>query len=143
MKTKYETLKDVISYVQKHNEKPVNELLKMGFTPSQLVREFNFNENDVRNSIYFTQVEIERGNEFNCTTYPFFMDGYSFFDGQLISYFKFTKEKFEEFRGSDTYNKMLEKYNEQKDEALIDLTNDVFSDFENEVYNQGWCRNEQ
>lgn len=50
MTSKYQTLCNIITYVKRHSNNPIDELLNMGFTPTQLVYEFGFRKSEVVSS---------------------------------------------------------------------------------------------
>lgn len=130
MKSKYETLLSVVDYVKNESENVVDELLMMGFTPCQLVNEFDFDENEVRNSPVYEEVREELMENLDESEMPFLLDNYNAFDASLMFYFEFNKDELREFKLSPLYKEMLERYDEEKDEALTEVRNEIFNDFE-------------
>ena len=135
MKSKYETLLSVIKYVENESDDVVSELLTMGFTPCQLVNEFGFDEMKVKQSPVFSDIEDSLNEKLNETEYPFVLDNYSSFDAALLSRFELTKEQMKFIKNTELYREMKCLYKEEKEEALIDVLNDVFNNFDKSLGN--------
>lgn len=131
MKSKYQTLKDVVAYVTNESDNPIDELLMMGFTPCQLVFEFGFDEEEVKTSeLYDDDDDLEE------TEYPFVLDKYGPFDAALVNRFKLSSDTLCRLKNTKCYKEMKEMYEEEQIEALTDVLNEVFDEFEDGVYEE-------
>lgn len=99
MKSKHEPLVSVVNYVIAHSKDVItaeNALFEMGFTPCQLVREFKFKEEDVKETKYFKDNAWKTDDGafgLNEKEYPYMLGHFSRFDAELISWFKLTPEE--------------------------------------------------
>lgn len=130
MKTKYETLKSVVEYVSNESDDPISELLMMGFTPCQLVFEFGFDADEVKSS----EIYAELDDDLDENAYPFLLGKYSPFDAALVNWFKLSTDSLIQLKDTDAYIQMKERYEEEKEEALMDVMNAIFGKFEDLVY---------
>lgn len=134
MKSKFETLKDVVKYVMNESEDPVSELLMMGFTPCQLVFEFGFSEDAVKNSeVYEESKDAAEGEDLDYSEYPFVLDNYSPFDAAVVSRFELSKDALLELKDTDLYEEIKGEYEGEKIEALTDVLNEVFDKYEDKM----------
>lgn len=132
MKSKYETLKSVVEYVKNESDDPVSELLMMGFTPCQLVFEFGFDEDEVRTSDVFDNFD----DELDENEYPYILSKYNSFDAALVNWFKLSTDALLQLKEAGVYDDMKTRYEEEKIEALTEVTNGIFSDFEEAVFEE-------
>jgi hypothetical protein len=130
MKTFKETLEDIVTDVKNHSEDPVTELLNMGFTPYQLAHYFGFEVDEVKKSEAYRNFD----EDLDYDEYPFIMNGFNRFDAQLISHFKMDLDTIRDFKDTTLYEELLDRYNEDKEDALTDVMNDIFGEMEDEVY---------
>ena len=133
MKTKYDTLFDIVNYVEGVSDEPIDELLRMGFSPCQLINEFHYNKESVVSSLEYDDAKRGLNEDVECEEYPFILENYSPFDAAIISRFEFSKTDFETFRESPVYIKMKEKYQEEIHEVITDYMNELLDEFEGEV----------
>lgn len=135
MKSKYETLKSIIKYVENESNDVVAELLEMGFTPCQLVYEFGFDEQKVKASELYTDSEDLLSENLDETKYPFVLSNYNSFDAALVNWFQLSKDSLLSLKSTKVYKDMKAIYDEEKIEVLTDITNDIFDKFFWEVTN--------
>lgn len=128
MKTKYQTLCDIVAYVKSKHDNPVSELLNMGFTASQLIYEFGFSEENVFSSSFF----ITPGNIMP-VDYPFVLDNYSEFDSELVNRFLLSPEALLRLKEMPVYKEMKEVFKFAKNECMSDIYNDLFNNFESQI----------
>lgn len=133
MQTKFETLKKIIAYVKNESENPIDELLMMGFTPCQLVYEFGFNEDDVKASGFYDDINDGLLEDIDCDELPFALENFNPFDAEIVFRFKLNKNAFSELKGSALYKELLEKYIEEKEDTLVDCANAAIDAFEDEI----------
>ena len=133
MKTKYETLKDIIKYVENESDDVIGELLEMGFTPCQLVYEFGFDEEEVKASDNYEDYEDLVDEKLDDTAYPFVLDNYNPFDAAIVNWFQLSKDSFLSLKDTEVYKDMKAMYDEEKIGALTEVMNDVFTKYEQEV----------
>lgn len=129
MKSKYDTLLDIIQYVKTKSEYPIDDLLMMGFTPCQLVNEFHFDAEDVRQSYLFAKIEDNLDEKLDEDEYPFVLDCFNTFDAELISRFQFTKEQVFSLKQTTVYQEMLKEFQEEKTAAIIECENFIFDKY--------------
>lgn len=64
------------------------------------------------------------------------LDSFSTFDAALVSRFELTKEQLLLIKNTALYQRMKERYSEEKIEMLTEVTNNVFDVFERAVINE-------
>ena len=133
MKTKFDTLKDIVKYVKNESDDPISELLMMGFTPCQLVYEFGFDENDVKASEVYEEAKDANDEDLDYAEYPFVLDNYSPFDAALVSRFELSKENLLALKDTDLYENMKVMYENEKIDALTEVLNEVFDKYEGDM----------
>lgn len=131
MKSKINTLLDIIQYVENESDDPVSELLMMGFSPCQLVYEFGYDKEKVRASVCYDE---DAEDNLEPKEYPFVLGNYSSFDSSLVNHFKLHESEFLMLQNTEIYAKMYEFYKEEKEEALREVENDTFYKYEDEIY---------
>lgn len=142
MKSKYETLVCVVNYVIAHSKdvtSAANTLLDMGFTPCQLVREFKFKADDVKETKHFKDNAWKTDDGafgLNEKEYPYLLGHFSRFDAELISWFKITPEELMSLKGTHTYERIKSLYDADKEEALTDVMNDIFDKKFDSIFTQ-------
>lgn len=133
MKSKYQTLKDIVNYVKNESDDPISELLMMGFTPCQLVYEFDFDEDDVKASELYEETTDVVEEDLDETEYPFVLDNYSPFDAALVSRFKLSPDDLLYLKEQTVYKRMKAAYEEEMLEVSTDVMNEVFDKFEDDI----------
>lgn len=133
MKSKYQTLKDIVNYVKNESEDPISELLTMGFSPCQLVYEFGFDEGDVKASELYEETADNLEENLDEAEYPFVLSNYSPFDAALVSRFKLSSDDLLYLKEQPVYKEMKAMYEEEMIEASTDVMNEVFDKFENDI----------
>ena len=129
MQSKYETLKKIIDYVENESDNPIDELLMMGFTPCQLVNEFDFDAEAVKGSELYDEFDEDLDED----KYPFLLGKYSPFDASLVNWFKLSDDSFLLLKETEYYERMKVLYENEKEDALTEVMNEIFSNFDEVV----------
>lgn len=132
MKSFKDTLLDVIQYAKIDCDDLVTTLLLMGFTPEQLIKEFDFDEEDVKASEIYDDV-ADALEDIPEDDYPFNLDQYEPFDAALVSRYIFSREEMSAFKVTPTYQKIFEEYEERVVEVENELFDEIFDEFEDEI----------
>lgn len=133
MKTKYETLSDIVNYVEGVSDEPIDELLRMGFSPCQLINEFGYDANAVMASCEYDDAKKGLDEDIECEDYPFVLSNYSPFDAAIISRFEFSPEDFAKFREAPVYENMKKIYQEEIHEVITDYMNELLDKYKGEM----------
>lgn len=126
MKTKFETLLSIVNYVKNESNNPIDELLVMGFEPCQLVNEFGFQKQDVKKSELYIQMTDDSIIDIDEKEMPFALENFNPFDASLMFYFEMTPSQLTKFKRTNQYQILVDRYNEERDEALTEVMNRVF-----------------
>lgn len=132
MKSLKATLEDVIKYAKNECDDPVTTLLVMGFTPEQLIKEFDFDEEDVKASEIYEEIMDSLESDVEAE-YPFNLDEYEPFDAALVSRYQFSREEMHQFMNTSTYEKIREEYEERVIEVENELFDEVFDEYEDDI----------
>lgn len=129
MKSKYQTLKDIVNYVNAESDDPISELLMMGFDPYQLVNVFGFDANDVKKSEAYRNGNWDLDQEED----PFRLDLYEPFDAALVNRFKLTNKQFAKFKDTTVYMMIYNAYMDDKVDCETELFNGIFDEHEDNI----------
>ena len=132
MKSKYQTLKDIVKYVTATSANPISELLTMGFDPYQLVNVFKFDADEVKASDVYRDGnwDIDQKED------PFRLDLYEPFDAALVSRFKLTNDQFAKFKDTTVYTTIYNAYMDDKASYETDLFNEIFNENEDNILDE-------
>lgn len=125
MQSKYKTLCNVVTYVKRNSNNPIDELLNMGFTPTQLVYEFGFKKSDVASS----DVYKKHFEDLDVETYPDLLIRFSNLDAAIIDEFKVSPEALLYLKSERMYDSMKRAYKFAKNEADKDILKDLLKNF--------------
>lgn len=135
MKSKYETLKDIINYTT-HETKPnelISKLLKMGFDPCALVNEFDFDANNIiktneYQSLIVNNPEMDLSNKIlldndnngiNIDEEDWSgLSKYNDLDGSVISRLRITEDEFKSLKPTNDYKSFKEEYDREVEYAI-------------------------
>lgn len=128
MKNMQETFESILRYVEANEVSPVDELLKMGFTPSQLVNIFGMDKERVKSASLYEYYARQHNEYLDKFIYPYDLDNFDRFDAEWMSFFEANPEQLAEFKKSQRYHELRMKYDEEKEPVLAEILSDIFSD---------------
>lgn len=134
MKTKYDTLLSIVNYVKNESANPIDELLMMGFEPCQLINEFGFQREDVKKSEVYIQMANSDIIDVDEKEIPFALENFNPFDASLMFYFEMTPSQLTKFKKTKQYQKLIEKYDEERIDALTGVMNEIFDLSSKEIH---------
>ncbi len=131
MKTFKETLESVINYAKIDCDDLIGTLFVMGFTPRQLIYDFDFDKKTVLEHPDFREHadacgEYVEGNE----VYPFILDEYSPLEAAIVSRYRLARKQMEAFLETEEYRNLEHAYTERIIEVETDLFNEILDEFE-------------
>lgn len=131
MKTLKETLKSVINYAKIDCDDLIGTLFVMGFTPRQLIYEFDFDKDTVLQHPDFKHYADVCGeyNEDN-QVYPFILDEYNPLEAAIVSRYRLSRKQMEEFLETEEFENLKQAYEEKIVEVETDLFNEILDEFE-------------
>lgn len=131
MKTLKETLKSVINYAKIDCDDLIGTLFVMGFTPRQLIYEFDFDKDTVLQHPDFKHYADVCGeyNEDN-QVYPFILDEYNPLEAAIVSRYRLSRKQMEEFLETEEFENLKQAYEERIVEVETDLFNEILDEFE-------------
>lgn len=131
MKSKIDTLLDIIEHVRYGTCPEIDALLQMGFSPCQLVYVFGYNKDEVKASEHYNK---NADDNLETKEYPFVLGNYTSYDSSIVNHFQLHENEFLAFQDSELYARLYEDYKEEREEALREVENDLFYKYEEEIY---------
>lgn len=130
MKTFKETLESVIKFAKIDSDDFVGTLFMMGFTPRQLIYEFDIDKDAVLRHPDFRDFadacgEYNEGNE----VYPFILDEYNPLEAAIVSRYRLARKQMEEFLETKEFENLKQSYEEKIVEVETDLFNEILDEF--------------
>lgn len=131
MKTFKETLEGVIKFAKIDSDDFIGTLFMMGFTPRQLIYEFDFDKDTVLQHPDFRDFaedcgEYNEGDE----VYPFILDEYNPLEAAIVSRYCLSRKQMEEFLETEEFKNLKNAYKERIVEVETDLFNEILDEFE-------------
>ena len=128
MKTMQETFESILRYVEAHETNPIDELLKMGFTPCQLVNIFGVDKERVKSATLYENFARQNKEDLDKFIYPYDLENFVRFDAEWMSFYEANPDQLMAFKQTPRYKELREKYDEEKEPVLAEILTDIFFD---------------